>query len=121
MDQRFSAPLAAHVAMLVQDSPNEIPLLPVHRNEIHNKNDARRDLFDLSKCSSRLTSEEIAIEMSPENLTQKCVTRPKTTEIFAALLTYCISSILMTVTNKYVLSTLHFPMNFLLLAIQVSR
>lgn len=36
------------------------------------------------------------------------------------ILSYCGSSILMTVTNKYVLSGLDFNLNFLLLCIQVS-
>lgn len=36
------------------------------------------------------------------------------------ILSYCGSSILMTVANKYVLSGLNFNMNFLLLAVQVS-
>lgn len=35
-----------------------------------------------------------------------------------ALLCYCASSILMTVTNKYVLSGMHFNLNFLLLCVQ---
>jgi hypothetical protein len=35
------------------------------------------------------------------------------------ILTYCAASILMTVTNKYVLSGYDFNMNFLLLGIQV--
>lgn len=35
------------------------------------------------------------------------------------ILAYCFSSILMTVTNKYVLSGLDFNLNFLLLAVQV--
>lgn len=37
------------------------------------------------------------------------------------ILTYCGASILMTVTNKYVLSGYDFNMNFLLLCIQVSK
>ena len=37
------------------------------------------------------------------------------------VLSYCGSSILMTVTNKYVLSGLGFNLNFFLLAVQVSR
>lgn len=36
------------------------------------------------------------------------------------ILSYCFSSILMTVTNKYVLGGLNFNLNFLLLAIQVA-
>jgi len=36
----------------------------------------------------------------------------------AAILAYCGSSILMTVTNKYVLSGVHFNLNFFLLAVQ---
>lgn len=36
------------------------------------------------------------------------------------VLSYCASSILMTVTNKYVLSGLGFNLNFFLLAVQVS-
>ena len=35
------------------------------------------------------------------------------------ILSYCISSILMTVTNKYVLSGLDFNLNFFLLCVQV--
>lgn len=35
------------------------------------------------------------------------------------ILSYCASSILMTVTNKYVLSGLDFNLNFLLLCVQV--
>lgn len=38
-----------------------------------------------------------------------------------SILCYCGSSILMTVTNKYVLSGTGFNMNFLLLCVQVSR
>lgn len=37
------------------------------------------------------------------------------------LLSYCFSSILMTVTNKFVLSGLGFNLNFFLLAVQVGR
>lgn len=37
-----------------------------------------------------------------------------------AILSYCGASILMTLTNKYVLSGLDFNMNFLLLCVQVS-
>ena len=37
------------------------------------------------------------------------------------VLSYCASSILMTVTNKYVLSGLGFNLNFFLLAVQVSN
>ena len=37
-----------------------------------------------------------------------------------AILSYCVASILLTVTNKAVLSGYHFRMNFLLLACQVS-
>jgi len=36
------------------------------------------------------------------------------------VLSYCASSIMMTVTNKYVLSGLDYNLNFLLLAVQVS-
>ena len=36
-----------------------------------------------------------------------------------AIISYCVSSILMTLTNKYVLSGYDFNMNFMLLAIQV--
>lgn len=39
----------------------------------------------------------------------------------AAILSYCGSSILMTVTNKYVLSGVHFNLPFFLLCIQVWR
>ena len=35
------------------------------------------------------------------------------------ILSYCASSIIMTVTNKYVLSGLDFNLNFLLVAVQV--
>lgn len=38
-----------------------------------------------------------------------------------AILSYCMSSILMTVTNKYVLSGVDFNLNFFLLCVQVSR
>lgn len=37
----------------------------------------------------------------------------------ASILSYCMSSILMTTTNKYVLSGLDYNLNFLLLAVQV--
>lgn len=37
-----------------------------------------------------------------------------------AIMAYCGSSILMTTTNKYVVSGTHFNLNFFLLAIQVS-
>ena len=37
----------------------------------------------------------------------------------AAILSYCVASILMTLTNKYVLSGYDFNLNFMLLAIQV--
>lgn len=37
----------------------------------------------------------------------------------AAILSYCAASILMTLTNKYVLSGLDFNLNFLLLCVQV--
>jgi hypothetical protein len=39
----------------------------------------------------------------------------------AAILSYCGSSILMTVTNKYVLSGVDFNLNFFLLCVQVWR
>lgn len=39
----------------------------------------------------------------------------------AAILAYCGSSILMTVTNKYVLSGVDFNLNFFLLCVQVCR
>lgn len=39
----------------------------------------------------------------------------------APILAYCGSSILMTVTNKYVLSGLDFNLNFFLLAVQVGQ
>jgi GDP-mannose transporter len=38
-----------------------------------------------------------------------------------SILSYCASSILMTTTNKYVLSGLDYNLNFLLLAVQVCR
>jgi GDP-mannose transporter len=38
----------------------------------------------------------------------------------ASILSYCASSILMTTTNKYVLSGSDYNLNFLLLAVQVS-
>ena len=38
-----------------------------------------------------------------------------------AIISYCASSILMTVTNKYVLSGVDFNLNFFLLCIQVCR
>jgi GDP-mannose transporter len=38
-----------------------------------------------------------------------------------ALVSYCASSVLMTVFNKYVLSSLNYRKNFLLLFIQVSH
>lgn len=38
----------------------------------------------------------------------------------ASVFAYCMSSILMTVTNKYVLSGTDYNLNFLLLAVQVS-
>lgn len=41
-------------------------------------------------------------------------------ESVMALSVYCLSSILMTLLNKAVLSSSNFTMNFLLLAIQVS-
>jgi GDP-mannose transporter len=37
----------------------------------------------------------------------------------AAIISYCAASILMTLTNKYVLSGLDFNLNFLLLCVQV--
>jgi GDP-mannose transporter len=37
----------------------------------------------------------------------------------AAILSYCVSSLLMTLANKYVLSGIDFNLNFMLLAIQV--
>lgn len=37
-----------------------------------------------------------------------------------AIMSYCVASILMTLTNKYVLSGYDFNLNFMLLAIQVS-
>lgn len=39
----------------------------------------------------------------------------------AAVLAYCASSILMTVTNKYVLSGVDFNLNFFLLCVQVGK
>jgi len=38
-----------------------------------------------------------------------------------SVLSYCVSSILMTTTNKYVLSGLDYNLNFLLLAVQVRK
>lgn len=37
----------------------------------------------------------------------------------AAILSYCVSSILMTVTNKYILGGLDYNLNFFLLCVQV--
>jgi GDP-mannose transporter len=52
--------------------------------------------------------------------TQRSHTSPAVTETpLFAILAYCGSSILMTTTNKYVLSGVDFNLNFFLLAIQV--
>jgi GDP-mannose transporter len=54
--------------------------------------------------------------------TQRASTSPAITETpLFAILAYCGSSILMTTTNKYVLSGVDFNLNFFLLAIQVRR
>lgn len=45
---------------------------------------------------------------------------PKPYEVPLALLCYCVSSISMTLMNKYVLSSHKFKMNFLLLTLQVN-
>ena len=44
-----------------------------------------------------------------------------TNQPIVPILAYCGSSILMTVTNKYVLSGRNFNLNFFLLAVQVSK
>jgi hypothetical protein len=46
---------------------------------------------------------------------------PVTDNAMVAILSYCASSILMTVTNKYVLSGFDFNLNFFLLCVQVSQ
>lgn len=52
--------------------------------------------------------------------TQRAHSKPAVTESpLLAILAYCGSSILMTTTNKYVLSGVDFNLNFFLLAVQV--
>ena len=110
-------------------SPSDVPLLPLH--QLLTSSDKLAIQTGSASYPANLSEDDhdqykVTIEMlhdpsdklDPVNV--NILTRPKTSEIVAALSTYCISSILMTVTNKYVLSNLHFQMNFLLLAIQVS-
>lgn len=46
---------------------------------------------------------------------------PLTENPTLSIVSYCFSSILMTVTNKYVLSGVNFNLNFFLLCVQVRR
>ena len=99
-------------------SPSEVPLQPLL---ISSRVPSKLDL-QTTDCK-----EDVVIDLLFQQAGQKDTEITfnythlnRTSEVIVALLTYCVSSILMTVTNKYVLSNLHFHMNFLLLAIQVS-
>lgn len=79
------------------------------------------------------TREDYAIELGEQKTDGSFETAPPPPKVPAAsgsslsnnpavpILSYCGSSILMTVTNKYVLSGLDFNLNFFLLAVQVGR
>lgn len=58
-----------------------------------------------------------AVRPSQRAQSSTAITENPTIAIFA----YCFSSILMTVTNKYVLSGVDFNLNFFLLAVQVGH
>lgn len=68
-------------------------------------------------------TDDYAIELDNSPLPNAKSYAPPSSNFSGALpiLSYCGSSILMTVANKYVLSGLNFNMNFLLLAVQVRR
>lgn len=60
--------------------------------------------------------------IKPSKMTATSVAKQaKAFEVPLALMCYCVSSISMTLMNKYVLSSNKFKMNFLLLALQVTR
>lgn len=67
----------------------------------------------------------VVIDKEPENNQQHTIVAPSGFKLSPAaravlpIASYCCASILMTVTNKYVLSGYDFNMNFLLLTIQV--
>lgn len=92
-------------------STDDIPLLPVTHSDISVLQDNKKTLEESLGPRDTLIK-QVASSEQPKG-------RPSTLEVAAALTTYCLSSILMTVTNKHVLSNLHFEQNFLLLAIQV--
>lgn len=64
---------------------------------------------------SRSVSPRVAPKMPPSS------SSPLSSNPILPILSYCGSSILMTVTNKYVLSGLDFNLNFFLLCVQVRR
>jgi hypothetical protein len=119
IDQRHSDSSATLVPASSPSSPNnDVPLLSVTFLETSSpdKSISKVSLIpQLANQEDRGLSEVIVFEEGDKSLAY----RSKTLEILAALFTYCISSIIMTVTNKFVLSNLNFHMNFLLLAIQV--
>ena len=102
----------------VLSSPSDVPLQPLL---LSSKVPSKLDLHT-TDCKEEVVIDLLFQEASQKDteITFNSSHLSRTSEVIVALLTYCVSSILMTVTNKYVLSSLHFHMNFLLLAIQVS-
>jgi GDP-mannose transporter len=47
--------------------------------------------------------------------------KPASNEALVSIISYCLSSIVMTTSNKYVLSGVDYNLNFFLLAVQVGR
>jgi GDP-mannose transporter len=84
--------------------------------------DKKRDDYtiDLSdqKASDRFSPPPPRSMPSPSAGASQGAFSPKNQGLIA-ILSYCASSILMTTTNKYVLSGLDYNLNFLLLAVQV--
>lgn len=71
-----------------------------------------------------VTAEDVRISVPGVNqssiVAPKRFTLPPAARASVPILSYCFASILMTVTNKYVVSGRDFNMNFMLLAIQAS-
>lgn len=102
---------------------SEHALLPKKWTLTNHFAQSHQHIFQVNAASLHKDStDDIQIEMKNGLDSQPTLspTGPSSTiDVLMALSTYCVSSILMTVTNKYVLSNLNFRMNFLLLAIQV--
>ena len=78
------------------------------------RDDFTLDIDDSESSSSHRLLSPVRTMSSPRPSAQSVTNSP-----MAAILSYCVSSILMTCTNKYILGGLDYNLNFFLLCVQV--